>query len=46
MDIGTEERPYVLEPIEEPVPTRTPVRIAPAPDRQEEPVAVPEEVGV
>ena len=45
MDIGTEQRPYVLEPIEDPVPTRTP-RVAPAPDRQEEPVAVPEEVGV
>ena len=46
MDIGTEERPYVLEPIVEPVPARAPVRVEPAPDRQEEPVAVPEEVGV
>jgi len=45
MDIGTEERPYVLEPVVEPVPGVVP---APAgPDRVEapRPEPVPVEVG-
>ena len=44
MDIGHEQKPYVLEPVEDPVPTGTPV-----PDEvpsEETPAAVPEEVTV
>jgi hypothetical protein len=43
MDIGREQSPYVLEPVEDPVPSRVP-----APDKQRDPVeapAVPVEVG-
>lgn len=42
MDIGKEGSPYVIEPIVEPVPGRTPAPAPVEPDYAPEPVEVPE----
>jgi hypothetical protein len=43
MDIGVEQRPYILEPVEDPVPSRIPAADD-EPEQVEVPTAVPEEV--
>jgi hypothetical protein len=45
MDIGKEERPYVLEPVVEPVPGIVPVPAEPERVAAPEPERVPAEVG-
>ena len=44
MDIGREQKPYVLEPIEDPVPSEE--RVPDEVPSEETPAAVPEEVTV
>lgn len=43
MDIGVEQRPYILEPVEDPVPSQMPASDD-EPEQVEEPRAVPVEV--
>lgn len=40
MDIGKEDAPYVIEPVESPIPSREPVT-TPEPERVQEPEKVP-----